>query len=347
VKTFSPQDFAERTGDRLARPKGKESIMTRKLKLFICLLLGSLVLASTASINAQRNQRAPERQIMIERERIPGPDGPPAPPPDDNFMFIASEMNFDGKLVKGSPYSAQAVTERNQTLSDGNRIINKSTASVYRDGQGRTRREQTLIGMATFTAAGGSPQTIFISDPVAGVNYALDSHTHVAHKMQPMRLEFKTPMPQAEAGVRVVGPPPSPEVFESATAAPPPEGGVGMVFGWQGRREENSKTESLGRQTIEGVEAEGTRNTLEIPAGEIGNERPIEIVFERWYSPELQVVVMTRHSDPRFGETVYRLTNISRSEPDPTLFEVPAEYRVREGFPTPGPMRMKRRGIPE
>jgi hypothetical protein len=331
----------------MARPDERKDIMTGRLKLFTCVLLSSLVLASAALINAQRNQRAPERQIMIERDRISGPDGPPVPPPDDNFMFIASEMNFDGKLVKGSPYSAQAVTERNQTLSDGNHIVNKSTASVYRDGQGRTRREQSLIGMAAFTAAGGSPQTIFINDPVAGVNYALDSHTHVAHKMQPMRLELKSPMPQAEAGVRVAGPPPSPEVFESATPAPPPEGGVGMVFGWVGRREENSKTESLGKQTIEGVEAEGTRNTLEISAGEIGNEKPIEIVFERWYSPDLQVVVMTRHSDPRFGETVYRLTNISRSEPDPTLFEVPADYKVREGLPTPGSMRMKRRGIPE
>jgi hypothetical protein len=341
------QDSAERKGAPHGPHEGKENIMSRNLKLFICMLLGSLVLASMASIKAQRNQRVPDRQVIIERERIPGPDGPPGPPPDDNFMFIASEMNFDGKLVKGSPYSAQAVTERNQTLSDGNRIINKSTASVYRDGQGRTRREQTLIGMAAFTTAGGSPQTIFINDPIAGVNYALDSNTHVAHKMQPMRLELKSPLPQGEAGARVAGPPLSSEVFESATPAPPPEGGVGIVFGWHGRREGNSKTESLGRQTIEGVEAEGTRNTLEIPAGEIGNERPIEIVFERWYSPELQVVVMTRHSDPRFGETIYRLTNISRNEPDPTLFEVPADYKVREGFPTPGPMRMKRRGIPE
>lgn len=321
--------------------------MSRKLKLFSFTLLSSLVLASAASINAQVNQRAPDRQVIIQRERVPGPDGQPLPPPGDNFMFIASEMNFDGKLVRGAPYSAQAVTETKQTLSDGNRIINKSIASVYRDGQGRTRREQTLIGMSAFTAASDSPQTILISDPVTGVNYALDSHTHVAHKMQPMRLELKTPMPQGETGVRFAGPPSSTEIFESATPAPPPEGGGGMVFGWRGRREDNSKTESLGRQTIEGVEAEGTRNTLEIPAGAIGNERPIEIVFERWYSPELQVVVMTRHSDPRFGETLYRLTNISRNEPDPTLFEVPADYRVREGFPTPGPMRIKRRGIPE
>jgi len=107
-----------------------------------------------------------------------------------------------------------------------------------------------------------------------------------------------------------------------------------MVFQWTGAREDNARNESLGKQSIEGVEAEGTRRTVEIPAGEIGNERPIEIVFERWYSPELQVVVMTKHSDPRFGETTYRLTNINRSEPAHELFEVPGDYKVQA---PPGP----------
>ena len=154
-------------------------------------------------------------------------------------------------------------------------------------------------------------------------------------------------------GVRVGGPPPglpaegaSAMVFERSVT-PPPAGEGGMVFQWTGTREDNARNESLGKQAIEGVEAEGTRNTLEIPAGEIGNERPIEIVFERWYSPELQVVVMTKHSDPRFGETTYRLTNINRSEPAGELFQVPADYTVQSppgppGVGTNGPME----GIP-
>ena len=93
--------------------------------------------------------------------------------------------------------------------------------------------------------------------------------------------------------------------------------------------------ENLGKQTIEGVEAEGTRSTITIPAGEIGNERPIEIVSERWYSPELQMVVMTRHSDPRTGEMTYKLTNINRTEPAKSLFEVPSDYTIKEGFQAP------------
>ena len=118
------------------------------------------------------------------------------------------------------------------------------------------------------------------------------------------------------------------------------EGGV--VMGWQGTREGKAKTEQLGKQLIEGVEADGTRNTVTIPPGEIGNERAIEVVNERWFSPELQTVVMTRHCDPRFGETVYRLTNINREEPDRALFEVPADYTLREE--PPQRMRMKRPG---
>ena len=102
----------------------------------------------------------------------------------------------------------------------------------------------------------------------------------------------------------------------------------------------NRKTESLGKQVVEGVEAEGTRTTLTIPAGEMGNEQPIQIVLEKWYSPELQAIVMSRNNDPLVGETIYRLTNINRSEPARSLFEVPADYTVKE---MPGNMRYIRR----
>src|SRR5262249_46230684 len=102
------------------------------------------------------------------------------------------------------------------------------------------------------------------------------------------------------------------------------------------------RTEELGEREIEGVRAEGRRTTMTIGAGAIGNQLPIAVVSERWYSPELQVVVLTRRSDPRFGETVYRLVNILRAEPSADLFEVPADYRIEEHTvppppPPPGP----------
>ena len=103
------------------------------------------------------------------------------------------------------------------------------------------------------------------------------------------------------------------------------------------------RSESLGKQTIEGVEAEGTRTVETVPAGAIGNERPIEVINERWYSPELQTVIMTRHNDPRFGETVFKLTNINRSEPDASLFQIPSDYTVKEGSGFGGGTEIKMR----
>ena len=280
----------------------------------------------------------------------------PAMPVGGDFVFFASEMSFDGKLVKGAPYSAEAITESTQTLGDGNRIVNKSTASIYRDSEGRTRREQSLRAIGPYANDGAPSQTIHLSDPVAGVSYVLNPSTQVAWKMPPMRFtfDFKTPSPDGSSvggpvkrSFQSKMPPPDP-----TSAGPDAEGtfeielhsdgamdrkmtkaGVAMKLLDKNRR--NGKTESLGKQDIGGVEAEGTRTTVTIPAGEIGNERPIEIVSERWYSPELQIVVMTKHLDPRFGENSYRLTNIDRTEPARSLFEVPAGYRIEEG-PSPG-----------
>ena len=105
-----------------------------------------------------------------------------------------------------------------------------------------------------------------------------------------------------------------------------------------------AKQEDLGKQTLEGVECVGTRIVNTIPAGAIGNERAIEIVFERWYSNDLQVVVMTRNSDPRSGETVYRLTNLVRNEPSADLFKLPSDYTVVE--PSQKPMMLRRDKAP-
>jgi hypothetical protein len=93
---------------------------------------------------------------------------------------------------------------------------------------------------------------------------------------------------------------------------------------------QNVRTESLGRQTIEGVQADGTRTTMTIPAGQVGNEQPIQVVTETWYSSDLQMVVMRKHSDPRGGETSTRMTNVSRAEPPRTLFDVPVDYKVTD-----------------
>jgi hypothetical protein len=281
--------------------------------------LSLILLASVVSALGQEKQATFERQVgpIITMQ---GPEGSA-----NTFTFVNSEFSFD-RLVKGAPYSAQATTETTQILSDGNRIVTSSTAAVYRDGEGRTRREQTLKAIGAFSASGESFKTISINDPVAGVSYVLEPHSHTARKIQGLRIEAG-----AGAGFKVSSGGEGNVIFNRTS-----NGEVQLKRGTveANVREEKLRNEfrneDLGTQAIEGINASGTRTTITIPAGQIGNERAIEIVDERWVSPELKTVVMTRHSDPRSGEVVYRLTNINRAEPDHSLFEVPSDYTLRD-----------------
>ncbi len=327
-------------------------------------LLAALTLLAFATVAFAQQ---PTEGLVIKQRIIQGPEGAP-PPPDANFVFMASE-SFGGKTVKGAPYSAEAVTESIQTLADGNRIVNRITSSVYRDSEGRTRRDQSFKGLGIFGASGEEPtQTTFINDPVAGVTYTLDSRSRTAHKSVPFTFEFHrkpgetmegrtfefkvAPGAAAGASGNVIMTAPLPAPGPGLRVPHPgvgPEGATTFVFKSTKSGNANEVKEQLGKQLVEGVEAEGTRTTVTIPAGDIGNERAIEIVSERWYSPELQLVVMTRHSDPRFGETTYKLTNINRSDPAKSLFEVPAGYTVKEGphGPAIAPLRTRKPANPE
>jgi hypothetical protein len=320
----------------MGRALGKEKAMINRLRLIGGIALA--VLASGSVISGQEKQPAPGDVIIYKAEQEKMLGHPHPMPPGGDSFFFASEMSFGGKLVKGAPYSAEAITEHTQTLSDGNRIVNKSTAAVYRDTEGRSRSEHTF--RPPFAIEGAPWRTVHISDPVAAVSYVLHPGIQVARKMPPMRFksEFKGSPTKAGADVQEhfemkihSDGGPDPAIDETITT-------IGVAVNRLRGKNRNSRTESLGKQNIGGVEAEGVRTTVTIPAGEIGNERPIETVSERWYSPELQIVVMTKHIDPRSGENVYRLTNIDRSEPARSLFEVPAGYRI-EG---PGPVQKMR-----
>lgn len=366
------------------------------------------------------------------------------------FGFMAAEASFDSRVVKGAPYSAESVTEFTHVLADGNRLTRRSSSMVYRDSQGRTRREQSAmpVGMSEWIATQNMPSTIIINDPVEGTTYVLDQKQRVARRNRSIvtRVATLTPdevqrynnpggvavaAPRAAAGappqqIRVSGgvlqgsainnvQPEYPAVAKAAGASGAVQVQVtisekgdvidtSVVSGhpllrdaalaaarqWQfkptelsgtpvkvqgvltfnftlaqnGEANDNAATkktleavvasggggmstatlrnssgatmrmnmnrESLGKQMIEGIECEGTRMISTIPAGQIGNERPIEIINERWYSPELQVTVMTKQSDPRYGETVFRLAGLTRTEPDEYLFKVPSDYTIKD-----------------
>jgi hypothetical protein len=245
------------------------------------------------------------------------------PPPQKDIFFIQHgdggpgvavfgfEMMEFHQVVKNAPYSATITTESTQVLGDGNRIVNKQTDFVARDSQGRTRRELTMERMGPLKV--NAHKAVFIHDPVAQTVFMLNPEKQVAHQMNHGGMDGKQMM----------------KMHQKMHAQPADEA-------QQGDPEQAQVTrESLGTQQIEGVTAEGTRVTRTIPAGAIGNERPIQITVESWTSPDLHVLVLQKRNDPRFGETVYRLTNIKRDEPDPTLFQVPSNFKVEQGGPPP------------
>ncbi len=274
---------------------------------------GTLLLAAGALI-AQDPPPAPAFEFAE------GPDGGgPAGPFAERIELMGFEGLHPGKIVKGAPFSATASSETTQTLQDGTTIHQTSSSTLYRDSQGRFRREITLSGFGPLQTSGKPRTMVMIGDPVAGAHYMLDPEQKVAHKMTPPKGNHGDLSHEKS------------EAMEQKMQQHHKEEASGDV-----------KKESLGTQAINGIKAEGTRITRTIPVGQIGNDKPIQIVFERWYSPDLQVVVKSTRSDPRFGTTTYALNNVQRAEPAATLFTVPADYTVKEGGPG-GPRNHMRR----
>jgi hypothetical protein len=274
--------------------------------------------------------------------------------------------------VKNAPFSADAVSESVQTLADGNRIVRNSTSKLYRNSEGRFRREMKSGSGGVLGSLYTYGQGVTLLDPVGGFRYMIDPNLKTTHQMvfrprgevkiitgagattvegaalaDKVRAEIKAVEEARASGSNqaIIADKVREEIRSAVTAAPLTviaprpltgqvlgEGDQGFTMAYAVGSGSNAKwdkrTEDLGTQNIEGVDAEGTRTITTIPAGAIGNERPIEITYEKWYSRDLQLVVMSKHNDPRFGEQTYRLTNIVRSEPDPSLFTLPNGYKL-------------------
>jgi hypothetical protein len=237
-----------------------------------------------------------------------------------HFRMTFGGLQSNRPTVIGAPYSGEEVSEHTQTLSDGTHIAQKMRSQlVYRDSQGRTRTERPVMMGPN---ADPDLRIVEIHDPIAGYSYVLDPANRIVHRVK------LRDAPRAGGVVGVVSSAP-PQWFE--TTAPPPSAGnrisvsstasSSMIRG-------DSSTESLGAQSIEGVLAEGRRHTTTIPVNAQGNDRPIVSTIETWISPDLKVMILTKHTDPRNGETTTKLTNISRVEPDATLFQPPSSYKI-------------------
>lgn len=229
----------------------------------------------------------------------------------------------------GAPFTADATTEFTQLLSDGNRIERRFSTSLARDGKGRTRSEQDVAMLGplvvlqkgmnwsthTFSTTPAQqepepPRFTVITDPVDGVTYTLDERMKEARR-SPAKVAVQSVV-QLNA-----------QSIDLKKVADRME-----MVARHGAASNTLIVEPLGTRQIEGVSAEGTRMTTTIPAGQIGNLNPINMVTERWFSKELQMAVLISRRDPRSGDTVYRLTNIVRAEPPPDFFTVPSDYRV-------------------
>jgi hypothetical protein len=242
---------------------------------------------------------------------------------------MAIPLQENTEIVKNQPYQAQAVTEVKQTLADGTHINQTTTATVARDSNGRTVRIQKLSTIGPWKSASNSSQadaptltTIF--DPVAQTHTDYNSDSNVAHVLPMPALPAKAQATGAAGGFAII-------------SEGPVGGGPGNVtYAFKARAEAgeapngDAKTESMGDKAIDGIPVTGTRTTNTIPARTIGNDKDIVITRETWYSPDLKLVLQTTQTDPRFGETTYSLTNVERSEPVSTMFQVPAGYTVEK-----------------
>lgn len=306
------------------------------------------------------------------------------------------------KIVKGQPFSADAISESVQMMFDGNKIIRSVKTRMFRDSEGRFRREESAkpVGIGSYVE---TPSSILILDPVLGVKFVMNPESKTArqselkngnnkenlfkkrqeergkrqeerekqlkekekeqerqekererqvkererqeekrweenNKQEEKRqvendkrqdkidskieeVNKKINEKQAEINAKIAAK--LPKKPKTPTMPKPSKNSLMPGF-----PDGEVKNESLGTRKIEGVDAEGIRLTKTIAAGVIGNERSFDIVYERWYSKDLELIVFSKYTDPRFGEQTYKLINIRRAEPDSELFKLPADYTI-------------------
>jgi hypothetical protein len=262
----------------------------------------------------------------IQRDDAPGQEA--------QQKVMLEVVAADAQVVKGKPYSADTSTETVQTMLDGNRIVHRTVSKFYRDSEGRTRREETF---GNVDPSNSSPHEVkvFIDDPVNGTAFVLDPGSKSADKMQRSRKILDEQNAEGD-GSRIM--------IKSLKDSERGEQGapMRMLVKFRDEHSGNPDTivmkmadekrdvvkEDLGTRNVEGVDCTGTRQTITIPAGAIGNEKPISIVTETWYAPSIAAVVESTSDDPRYGKTTYQLTNVQLTEPARSLFEPPADFKV-------------------
>ena len=197
--------------------------------------------------------------------------------------------------IPGKPFSAKSRTDWTRTLEDGTVVKTHLEANLGRDNQGRIYRERRSF------VPDGSDQSsrllsVMIYDPVA--------HT-------------QTICPMATRHCIVTG-------YHGRTSFVP------MSVGPFDKGTRYLTRDSIGTDVLDGLNVIGTRETITINAGVLGNERALVSTREFWYSPDLETNLSITRKDPRLGKQVIHLSEISRTEPDSAKFQVPAGFTVED-----------------
>jgi hypothetical protein len=207
----------------------------------------------------------------------------------------------------GCPFSAVIENETSQTLADGTHVHKKFKAMIYRDSSGRARYE-SYSPSESDEGSHESPNLVFIVDPVAGYRYYL--------------------MPERATATRIF----LNESSANPSAKNQPQHSSAKESGFEKAQESRTAPviEKLGTQEMQGLVVTGRRETYTIPAGAEGNDRPLVIVSETWYSSEMGITLLDKRSDPRSGETTKQVTNLKQTEPDVALFQIPPDYAIKD-----------------
>jgi len=229
-------------------------------------------------------------------------------------MGITAVLAGPAATIPGAPYSATAVTQRIQFLVDGNRITQTITNKIARDSKGRVYREESLPG--PINGGAETPHLVLIEDPVSNLHYTLDPNT---------KTTYRVPSEQQKKADEAAF-----ETFRMMQPVNDSSNDIQIIQEKTNLDNLSANSVDLGTQNIEGVTARGTKTTRTIPAGAAGNDLPIVITTETWFSPDLKILLMSKSNDPRMGESTYKLTNLVRAEPDASLFQIPLNYKIKD-----------------
>ncbi|HEY5800670.1 MAG TPA: hypothetical protein VIT92_10645 [Burkholderiaceae bacterium] len=320
----------------------------------LVLLLAALPLAASADdAAAEQKAEVKSEAAAVAEARTNSPQSFTLVFKNEEPLQINELRAFGSAMltnVKDQPYSADIVTEKMQTLQDGNQISQKSVRRTYRDSAGRTRQDML--------DPQGKLRLIHIADSTDGVQYTLNPAAKTATRIKagslpgPSNLqEFRSFVQKKLAQVGITDAPPASAAYTvehrtqlvgpitivtKSGEAPPDAAKLASLTSIMGTAAADRKwmssavTTKLGTREIEGVKVDGSSLSYTIPAGEIGNKNPITVVTETWYAPELKMVLAMKKTDPRSGDTSYRVANLKRGEQPKMLFAVPDDYKITD-----------------